>query len=68
MKWLSWRTLDELIKGFLWSIPITITFCDLVGCVAKVEGHSMSPVVNPKSVVTCLIDIFDFDLLELELV
>lgn len=63
MKWPSWQALDEVLKGCFWSIPITITFCDLVGTVSKVEGHSMSPTVNPKSVtVTVFLFIFDSDI------
>ncbi|XP_069677569.1 mitochondrial inner membrane protease subunit 2 [Periplaneta americana] len=36
-----------LLKSFLVGIPIGITFLDTVGYVARVEGISMQPALNP---------------------
>ncbi|KAL5014818.1 hypothetical protein ScPMuIL_009088, partial [Solemya velum] len=31
------------------TVPVTVTLLDTVGCVAKVEGKSMQPALNPES-------------------
>lgn len=36
-----------LARRAAWSIPIGITFTDLVGTVIRVEGASMQPTFNP---------------------
>lgn len=36
-----------LLKTFVVGIPIGITLIDVFGYVAKVEGHSMQPLLNP---------------------
>lgn len=41
-----------LFKSFLVGIPIGITFLDTVGYVARVEGISMQPALNPEAPVT----------------
>ncbi|XP_046964055.1 mitochondrial inner membrane protease subunit 2 [Vanessa cardui] len=39
----------SLFKSFLFGVPIGVTFLDSVGYVARVEGISMQPVLNPES-------------------
>ncbi|GAB6029914.1 hypothetical protein CHUAL_005613 [Chamberlinius hualienensis] len=39
--------LGKLIRGILIGLPISVTFVDCVGYVAKVDGISMQPVLNP---------------------
>lgn len=42
----------SLFKSLLVGVPIGVTFLDTVGYVARVEGISMQPVLNPESVDT----------------
>ncbi|KAJ9600118.1 hypothetical protein L9F63_009594 [Diploptera punctata] len=44
--------LSGLFKSFLVGIPIGITFLDTVGYVARVEGISMQPALNPEGPTT----------------
>lgn len=44
--------LPALLKSFLLGVPIGITFLDTVGYVARVEGISMQPALNPEAPVT----------------
>ncbi|XP_008471555.1 mitochondrial inner membrane protease subunit 2 [Diaphorina citri] len=37
----------RIFKSMLVGIPISITFCDSIGYVARVDGTSMQPVFNP---------------------
>ncbi|CAH2093474.1 unnamed protein product [Euphydryas editha] len=39
----------SLFKSLLFGVPIGVTFLDSVGYVARVEGISMQPVLNPES-------------------
>lgn len=39
--------LSSLLRNFLIGVPIGITFLDTVGYVARVEGVSMQPALNP---------------------
>lgn len=39
----------SLVKSVLFGIPIGITFLDTIGYVARVEGISMQPALNPES-------------------
>ncbi|XP_057406466.1 mitochondrial inner membrane protease subunit 2 isoform X2 [Balaenoptera acutorostrata] len=34
-------------KGFFVAVPVAVTFLDRVACVARVEGASMQPSLNP---------------------
>ncbi len=43
----SWKIIS---KNIVYAIPPTITFIDLVGHVARVDGRSMQPALNPKGV------------------
>ncbi|XP_055934834.1 mitochondrial inner membrane protease subunit 2-like [Argiope bruennichi] len=45
-RWSLW--LRRLGKNFLYSVPVTVAFLDSVGYVAKVEGISMQPSLNPE--------------------
>ncbi|GBO01229.1 hypothetical protein AVEN_89497-1 [Araneus ventricosus] len=45
-RWGLW--LRRLGKNFLYSVPVTVAFLDSVGYVAKVEGISMQPSLNPE--------------------
>ncbi|CAG7833711.1 unnamed protein product, partial [Allacma fusca] len=40
--------LKIVFKTLLFGVPVGITFIDAVGYVAKVQGHSMQPVLNPR--------------------
>lgn len=40
--------LKRIGKNFLYSVPVTVVFLDSVGYVAKVEGISMQPSLNPE--------------------
>lgn len=40
-------TIAGFIRNILVGIPVGIAFCDVVGYVARVEGISMQPVLNP---------------------
>ncbi|XP_025003425.1 mitochondrial inner membrane protease subunit 2 isoform X4 [Gallus gallus] len=41
------RYLKAFFKGFFVAVPVTVTFLDRVACVARVEGASMQPSLNP---------------------
>ncbi|XP_049879604.1 mitochondrial inner membrane protease subunit 2 [Pectinophora gossypiella] len=41
--------IQNLLRSVMFGVPIGITFLDTVGYVAKVEGISMQPVLNPES-------------------
>ncbi|XP_068257611.1 mitochondrial inner membrane protease subunit 2 isoform X3 [Nyctibius grandis] len=41
------RYIKAFFKGFFVGVPITVTFLDRVACVARVEGASMQPCLNP---------------------
>ncbi|CAL8114928.1 unnamed protein product [Orchesella dallaii] len=43
----SFSALKFVVKGFAIGIPAGITIIDLIGYVAKVEGSSMQPLLNP---------------------
>lgn len=36
------------LRRLLWSVPITITFTDVVASIIRVDGASMQPTLNPK--------------------
>ncbi|XP_041971635.1 mitochondrial inner membrane protease subunit 2 [Aricia agestis] len=42
-------SLKSLLKSVLFGVPIGITFLDTIGYVARVEGISMQPALNPES-------------------
>ncbi|XP_059135969.1 mitochondrial inner membrane protease subunit 2 isoform X2 [Peromyscus eremicus] len=44
--WLR-RYFKALCKGFFVAVPVAVTFLDRVACVARVEGSSMQPSLNP---------------------
>ncbi|XP_064512042.1 mitochondrial inner membrane protease subunit 2 isoform X3 [Pseudopipra pipra] len=41
------RYIKAFLKGFFVAVPVTVTFLDRVACVARVEGASMQPSLNP---------------------
>ncbi|XP_068963057.1 mitochondrial inner membrane protease subunit 2 [Petaurus breviceps papuanus] len=41
------RYLKAFVRGFFVAMPITVTFLDGVACVARVDGASMQPSLNP---------------------
>ncbi|XP_051474039.1 mitochondrial inner membrane protease subunit 2 isoform X4 [Apus apus] len=41
------RYMKAFLKGFFVAVPVTVTFLDRVACVARVEGASMQPSLNP---------------------
>ncbi|XP_068026102.1 mitochondrial inner membrane protease subunit 2 isoform X2 [Melanerpes formicivorus] len=41
------RYMKAFFKGFFVAVPVTVTFLDRVACVARVEGASMQPSLNP---------------------
>nr|XP_036883391.1 mitochondrial inner membrane protease subunit 2 isoform X1 [Manis javanica]XP_036883392.1 mitochondrial inner membrane protease subunit 2 isoform X1 [Manis javanica]XP_036883393.1 mitochondrial inner membrane protease subunit 2 isoform X1 [Manis javanica]XP_036883394.1 mitochondrial inner membrane protease subunit 2 isoform X1 [Manis javanica] len=41
------RYLKAFCKGFFVAVPVAVTFLDRVVCVARVEGASMQPSLNP---------------------
>ncbi|XP_029340644.1 mitochondrial inner membrane protease subunit 2 isoform X4 [Mus caroli] len=45
----SWarRCFKAFCKGFFVAVPVAVTFLDRVACVARVEGSSMQPSLNP---------------------
>lgn len=45
----SFSALKFMFKGFAFGVPAGITLIDIVGYVAKVEGSSMQPILNPDS-------------------
>ncbi|XP_028624714.1 mitochondrial inner membrane protease subunit 2 isoform X2 [Grammomys surdaster] len=44
--WLR-RCFKAFCKGFFVAVPVAVTFLDRVACVARVEGASMQPSLNP---------------------
>ncbi|KAI4543720.1 hypothetical protein MG293_006514 [Ovis ammon polii] len=41
------RYFKAFCKGFFVAVPVAVTFLDQVACVARVEGTSMQPSLNP---------------------
>ncbi|KAM4873775.1 mitochondrial inner membrane protease subunit 2 isoform 1-T7 [Thomomys bottae] len=41
------RYFKAFYKGFFVAVPVAVTFLDRVACVARVEGASMQPSLNP---------------------
>ncbi|XP_075198615.1 mitochondrial inner membrane protease subunit 2 isoform X5 [Anomaloglossus baeobatrachus] len=41
------KYIRAFVSGFFVAVPVTVTFLDRVACVAKVEGISMQPSLNP---------------------
>ncbi|XP_064431113.1 mitochondrial inner membrane protease subunit 2 isoform X5 [Mirounga angustirostris] len=41
------RYAKAFFKGFFVAVPVAVTFLDRVACVARVEGASMQPSLNP---------------------
>ncbi|KAM6437990.1 mitochondrial inner membrane protease subunit 2 isoform 1-T2 [Liasis olivaceus] len=41
------KYIKAFLKGFFVAVPVTITFLDRVACIARVEGASMQPSLNP---------------------
>ncbi|CAH2224025.1 mitochondrial inner membrane protease subunit 2 [Pelobates cultripes] len=41
------RYIKAFVSGFFVAVPVTVTFLDRVACVARVEGVSMQPSLNP---------------------
>ncbi|XP_045053227.2 mitochondrial inner membrane protease subunit 2 isoform X3 [Desmodus rotundus] len=41
------RYVKAFCKGFFVAVPVAVTFLDRVACVARVEGASMQPCLNP---------------------
>uniref|UniRef100_A0A8C0U954 Inner mitochondrial membrane peptidase subunit 2 n=1 Tax=Cyanistes caeruleus TaxID=156563 RepID=A0A8C0U954_CYACU len=41
------KYIKAFLKGFFVAVPVTVTFLDRVACVARVEGASMQPSLNP---------------------
>ncbi|XP_077121191.1 mitochondrial inner membrane protease subunit 2 isoform X3 [Ranitomeya variabilis] len=41
------RYIRAFVSGFFVAVPVTVTFLDRVACVARVEGVSMQPSLNP---------------------
>ncbi|XP_074235321.1 mitochondrial inner membrane protease subunit 2 isoform X7 [Saimiri boliviensis] len=46
-QWWVKRYLKAFCKGFFVAVPVAVTFLDRVACVARVEGASMQPSLNP---------------------
>uniref|UniRef100_H3CAR8 Mitochondrial inner membrane protease subunit n=2 Tax=Tetraodon nigroviridis TaxID=99883 RepID=H3CAR8_TETNG len=42
------RYLRAFVSGFFIAVPVTLTVFDRVACVARVEGASMQPSLNPE--------------------
>ncbi|XP_056137977.1 mitochondrial inner membrane protease subunit 2 [Lampris incognitus] len=47
------RYLRAFVSGFFVAVPITVTCLDRFAYVARVEGASMQPVLNPEGVSEC---------------
>ncbi|XP_078526560.1 mitochondrial inner membrane protease subunit 2 [Lissotriton helveticus] len=43
----GWRALKSFASGFFVAVPVTVAFLDRVACIARVEGNSMQPALNP---------------------
>ncbi|XP_026524898.1 mitochondrial inner membrane protease subunit 2 isoform X2 [Notechis scutatus] len=41
------KYIKGFLKGFFVAVPVTVTFFDRVACIARVEGTSMQPSLNP---------------------
>ncbi|KAM4746889.1 mitochondrial inner membrane protease subunit 2 [Rhinophrynus dorsalis] len=41
------RSVRAFVSGFFVAVPVTVTFLDRVACIARVEGVSMQPSLNP---------------------
>lgn len=41
------KCIKSFVSGFMVAVPVTVTFLDRVGCIARVEGSSMQPSLNP---------------------
>ncbi|XP_073508072.1 mitochondrial inner membrane protease subunit 2 isoform X3 [Phyllobates terribilis] len=41
------KYIRAFVSGFFVAVPVTVTFLDRVACVARVEGVSMQPSLNP---------------------
>ncbi|XP_072003011.1 mitochondrial inner membrane protease subunit 2 isoform X3 [Engystomops pustulosus] len=41
------KYIRAFIGGFFVAVPVTVTFLDRVACIARVEGVSMQPSLNP---------------------
>ncbi|XP_032076669.1 mitochondrial inner membrane protease subunit 2 isoform X2 [Thamnophis elegans] len=41
------KYIKAFLKGFFVAVPVTVTFLDRVACIARVEGTSMQPSLNP---------------------
>ncbi|XP_077194631.1 mitochondrial inner membrane protease subunit 2 isoform X1 [Paroedura picta] len=47
MQGIGRRYIKAFWKGFFIAVPVTVTFLDRVACIARVEGVSMQPSLNP---------------------
>uniref|UniRef100_A0A5F8H6F0 Mitochondrial inner membrane protease subunit 2 n=1 Tax=Monodelphis domestica TaxID=13616 RepID=A0A5F8H6F0_MONDO len=45
--------LKAFVRGFFVTVSVTVTFLDQVACVARVEGASMQPSLNPQWSLSC---------------
>ncbi|XP_070559659.1 mitochondrial inner membrane protease subunit 2-like isoform X2 [Ptychodera flava] len=46
----SWKSFaTAFASGFMFAMPVSVTFLDHIGYVAKVEGASMQPALNPRN-------------------
>ncbi|XP_070803200.1 mitochondrial inner membrane protease subunit 2 isoform X2 [Pituophis catenifer annectens] len=41
------KYIKAFLKGFFVAVPVTVTFLDRLACIARVEGTSMQPSLNP---------------------
>ncbi|KAM3925240.1 mitochondrial inner membrane protease subunit 2 [Leptodactylus fuscus] len=41
------KSIRAFVSGFFVAVPVTVTFLDRVACIARVEGVSMQPSLNP---------------------
>ncbi|XP_040199754.1 mitochondrial inner membrane protease subunit 2 isoform X2 [Rana temporaria] len=41
------RYIRAFVSGFFVAVPVTVTLLDRVACIARVEGVSMQPSLNP---------------------
>ncbi|XP_067855681.1 mitochondrial inner membrane protease subunit 2 isoform X2 [Heptranchias perlo] len=47
------RYLKAFVSGFFVAVPVTVTFLDRVAYIARVEGASMQPSLNPPGGTSC---------------
>nr|XP_024658800.1 mitochondrial inner membrane protease subunit 2 [Maylandia zebra] len=47
------RCLRAFVSGFFVAVPVTVTFLDRFAYVARVEGSSMQPFLNPEGGSKC---------------